>query len=34
LIILEFTNIDVAAQNVHQSEAGAFTGENSRYVEK
>ncbi|SHG18111.1 triosephosphate isomerase [Flavobacterium segetis] len=24
---LEFTNIDVAAQNVHQAEAGAFTGE-------
>ena len=24
---LEFTNIDVAAQNVHQAEGGAFTGE-------
>jgi triosephosphate isomerase len=24
---LQFTNIDVAAQNVHQAEAGAFTGE-------
>ncbi len=24
---LEFTNIDVAAQNVHQAESGAFTGE-------
>ncbi|SHG18530.1 triosephosphate isomerase [Flavobacterium micromati] len=24
---LEFTNINVAAQNVHQSESGAFTGE-------
>ncbi|MEC5166966.1 triosephosphate isomerase [Flavobacterium sp. PL11] len=24
---LEFTNIDVAAQNVHQAEAGAYTGE-------
>ncbi|NGY37138.1 triose-phosphate isomerase [Flavobacterium sp. XN-5] len=24
---LEFTNIDVAAQNMHQAEAGAFTGE-------
>ena len=24
---LEFTNINVAAQNVHQAEAGAFTGE-------
>ena len=24
---LEFTNIDVAAQNMHQSENGAFTGE-------
>lgn len=24
---LEFTNIDVAAQNVHQAENGAFTGE-------
>jgi triosephosphate isomerase len=24
---LEFTNIDVAAQNMHQAESGAFTGE-------
>src|SRR5262245_37199721 len=24
---LEFTHINVAAQNMHQSEAGAFTGE-------
>jgi triosephosphate isomerase len=24
---LEFTSIEVAAQNVHQSESGAFTGE-------
>ncbi|WP_413998500.1 triose-phosphate isomerase [Flavobacterium sp. W1B] len=24
---LEFTNIDVAAQNMHQAEAGAYTGE-------
>ena len=24
---LEFTNIDVAAQNVHQADSGAFTGE-------
>ena len=24
---LEFTNIDVAAQNVHQAEGGAFTGQ-------
>ena len=24
---LEFTNITVAAQNMHQSESGAFTGE-------
>ena len=24
---LQFTNIDVAAQNVHQAESGAFTGE-------
>jgi triosephosphate isomerase len=24
---LEFTTIDVAAQNVHEAESGAFTGE-------
>jgi triosephosphate isomerase len=24
---LEFVGIDVAAQNMHQSESGAFTGE-------
>jgi triosephosphate isomerase len=24
---LEFTTIDVAAQNVHEAEGGAFTGE-------
>jgi triosephosphate isomerase len=29
---LEFTTIDVAAQNVHEAESGAFTGEISRYV--
>jgi triosephosphate isomerase len=24
---LEFTNIEVAAQNMHQAESGAYTGE-------